>query len=92
MKKFNWSGGSGAVAIIIGSFFVLFLVLMNPNAEAIMKSVDNAGIGTYRCRYAVYGRDSWRYFSILPMVGTADYCFKKVTIKKAPRLRCFFML
>ena len=61
-EKIQLVWGSSAVAIIIGSFFVLFLVLMNPNAEAIMKSVDNAGIG-HRCRYAMYGRDSWRYFS-----------------------------
>lgn len=44
-EKIQLVWGSSAVAIIIGSFFVLFLVLMNPNAEAIMKSVDNAGIG-----------------------------------------------
>ncbi len=30
--------GLSAVAIIIGSFFVFFLVLMNPNAEAILQA------------------------------------------------------
>ena len=39
-EKIQLVWGSSAVAIIVGSFFVLFLVLMNPNAEAIMKSVD----------------------------------------------------
>lgn len=59
-EKIQLVWGSSAVAIIIGSFFVLFLVVMNPNAEAIMKSVDNAGIGltavVMLCMVAIHGK------------------------------------
>ena len=43
-EKIQLVWGSSAVAITIGSFFVLFLVMMNPNAEAILKAADQAGI------------------------------------------------
>ena len=89
-EKIQLVWGSSAVAIIVGSFFVLFLVLMNPNAEAIMKSVDNAGIGltavVMLCMVAIHGA----IFHIA-YGWYADYCFKSYH-KKAPRLRCFFML
>ena len=39
-EKIQLVWGSSAVAIIIGSFFVFFLVLMNPNAEEILKAVE----------------------------------------------------
>ena len=76
-EKIQLVWGSSAVAIIIGSFFVLFLVLMNPNAEAIMKSVDNAGIGltavVMLCMVAIHGA----IFHIA-YGWYADYCFKKL--------------
>lgn len=43
-EKVQLIWGSSAVAIIIGSFFVFFLVLMNPNAEEILKAADQAGL------------------------------------------------
>ena len=76
-EKIQLVWGSSAVAIIVGSFFVLFLVLMNPNAEAIMKSVDNAGIGltavVMLCMVAIHGA----IFHIA-YGWYADYCFKKL--------------
>lgn len=44
-EKIQLIWGLSAVAIVIGSFFTLFLVLMNPNAEQILKSADQAGLG-----------------------------------------------
>ncbi|WOE31402.1 MULTISPECIES: ABZJ_00895 family protein [unclassified Acinetobacter] len=43
-EKVQLVWGSSAVAIVIGSFFVFFLVLMNPRADAILASADQAGI------------------------------------------------
>ena len=43
-EKIQLVWGSSAVALIIGSFFIFFLILMNPNAEEILKSADNAGL------------------------------------------------
>lgn len=43
-EKIQLIWGSTAVAIIIGSFFIFFLILMNPNAEDIIKSADHAGL------------------------------------------------
>lgn len=39
--------GSSAVAISIGSLFAFFIVMMNPNAEEILKAADEAGLGLY---------------------------------------------
>ena len=36
--------GLSAVAIVMGSVFTFFLVLMNPKAEQILKSADQAGL------------------------------------------------
>ncbi len=51
--------GLSAVAIIIGSIFVFFLVLINPNAEAILKAADQAGLGLSAlimlCMIAIHG-------------------------------------
>lgn len=51
--------GSSAIAIIIASFFVFFLVLMNPNAEKILDAADKAGLALSAvimlCLIAVHG-------------------------------------
>lgn len=44
-EKIQLVWGCSAIAIIIASFFVFFLVLMNPNAEQILKAADEAGLG-----------------------------------------------
>lgn len=44
-EKIQLIWGLSAVAIVIGSFFTFFLVLMNPQAEQILKSADQAGLG-----------------------------------------------
>ncbi|TCB78156.1 ABZJ_00895 family protein [Acinetobacter sp. ANC 4173] len=44
-EKVQLVWGCSAIAIIIASFFVFFLVLMNPNAEQILKAADEAGLG-----------------------------------------------
>ena len=58
-EKIQLVWGSSAVAIIIGSFFVFFLVLMNPNAEAILKAADKAGLAlaavVMLCLIAIHG-------------------------------------
>jgi len=43
-EKIQLVWGSSAVALIIGSFFIFFLILMNPNAEEILKLANNAGL------------------------------------------------
>lgn len=43
-EKIQLIWGLSAVAIVIGSFFTFFLVLMNPQAEQILKSADQAGL------------------------------------------------
>lgn len=43
-EKVQLVWGSSAVAVVIGSFFVCFLVLMNPNANEILKAADEAGL------------------------------------------------
>lgn len=43
-EKVQLIWGSSAVALIIGSFFVFFMIMMNPNAEQIIKSADQAGL------------------------------------------------
>lgn len=43
-EKVQLIWGSSAVAVVIGSFFVFFLVVMNPNADAILASADQAGL------------------------------------------------
>lgn len=58
-EKIQLVWGSSAVAIIIGSFFVFFLVLMNPNAEAILQAADKAGLAlsavVMLCLIAIHG-------------------------------------
>ncbi|MFB0982751.1 MAG: ABZJ_00895 family protein, partial [Acinetobacter towneri] len=58
-EKIQLVWGSSAVAIIIGSFFVFFLVLMNPNAEEILKAADKAGLALAAvimlCLIAIHG-------------------------------------
>ena len=58
-EKIQLVWGSSAVAIIIGSFFVFFLVLMNPNVEAILKAADKAGLAlaavVMLCLIAIHG-------------------------------------
>lgn len=44
-EKVQLVWGCSAIAIIIASFFVFFLVLMNPNVEQILKAADEAGLG-----------------------------------------------
>lgn len=58
-EKIQLVWGCSAIAIIIASFFVFFLVLMNPNAEQILKAADEAGLGLSAvimlCLIAVHG-------------------------------------
>lgn len=58
-EKIQLVWGSSAVAIIIGSFFVFFLVLINPNAEEILKAADKAGLALAAvimlCLIAIHG-------------------------------------
>lgn len=58
-EKIQLVWGCSAIAIIIASFFVFFLVLMNPNAEQILKAADEAGLGISAlimlCLIAVHG-------------------------------------
>ncbi|UOG16816.1 ABZJ_00895 family protein [Acinetobacter sp. PK01] len=58
-EKIQLVWGCSAIAIIITSFFVFFLVLMNPNAEQILKAADEAGLGISAlimlCLIAVHG-------------------------------------
>jgi hypothetical protein len=58
-EKIQLIWGSSAVAIVIASLFIFFIILMNPNAEQILKQADNAGIGLYAvvmlCLVAVHG-------------------------------------
>ncbi|NNG82647.1 ABZJ_00895 family protein [Acinetobacter sp. ANC 5378] len=58
-EKIQLVWGSSAIAIIIGSFFMFFLVLINPNAEQILNSADNAGLGLSAlimlCLAAIHG-------------------------------------
>lgn len=58
-EKIQLVWGCSAIAIIIASFFVFFLVLMNPNAEQILKTADEAGLGISAlimlCLIAVHG-------------------------------------
>lgn len=69
--------GLSVVVIIIGSFFVLFLVLMNFNVEVIMKLVDNVGIGfivvVMLCMVVIYGVIFYIVYG-----WYVDYCFKKL--------------
>lgn len=44
-EKFQLVWGASSVAIMIASFFIFFLVIMSPNAEQILKSAEQAGIG-----------------------------------------------
>lgn len=46
-EKVQLIWGSSAVALSIGSLFAFFLVMMNPNAESILKSAEEAGLGIY---------------------------------------------
>lgn len=43
-EKIQLIWGSSAIAIMIASFFVFFLVLMNPNAEQILAIAEKSGI------------------------------------------------
>lgn len=43
-EKIQLIWGSSAIAIMIASFFVFFLVLMNPNAEQILAVAEKSGI------------------------------------------------
>jgi hypothetical protein len=58
-EKIQLVWGLSAVAICIGSLFVFFLVMLNPNAEQILKQVDQAGLGLYAlvmlCIVALHG-------------------------------------
>ena len=60
-EKIQLVWGCSAIAIIIASFFVFFLVLMNPNAEQILKAADEAGLGLSAvimlCLIAVHGEN-----------------------------------
>ncbi|MEW9150002.1 ABZJ_00895 family protein [Acinetobacter indicus] len=51
--------GSSAVAIIIGSLFIFFMVLMNPYAEQIIRSARENGTGPHGSVDAMYGRHPW---------------------------------
>ncbi|AXY56056.1 hypothetical protein CDG60_05360 [Acinetobacter chinensis] len=58
-EKVQLIWGSSAVAIIIGSLFVFFLVMLNPDAEQILQAADQAGIGLSAvimlCLIAIHG-------------------------------------
>ncbi|TCB66952.1 ABZJ_00895 family protein [Acinetobacter sp. ANC 4178] len=58
-EKIQLVWGCSAIAIVIESFFVFFLVLINPNAEQILKAADEAGLGLSAlimlCLIAVHG-------------------------------------
>ena len=58
-EKIQLVWGCSAIAIIVASFFVFFLVLMNPNAEQILKAADEAGLGLSAvimlCLIAIHG-------------------------------------
>lgn len=58
-EKVQLVWGSSAVGLIIGSFFVFFLILMNPNAEEILKSADHSGLAlaavVMLCLVALHG-------------------------------------
>lgn len=58
-EKIQLVWGCSAVAIMIASFFVFFLVLMNPQAEQILKAADEAGLGLAAvimlCLIAIHG-------------------------------------
>ena len=74
-EKIQLVWGSSAVAIMIGSFFVFFLVLMNPNAEAILKIADQTGILVYAvimlCLVAIHGAIFHLSYHVY-----APYCLK----------------
>ena len=76
-EKIQLVWGSSAVAIIIGSIFVFFLVLMNPNAEAILKAADQAGLGLSAlimlCMIAIHG-----VIFHIAYGWYATYCAKKL--------------
>ena len=76
-EKVQLVWGSSAVALIIGSFFIFFLILMNPNAEQILKSADNAGLALSAlimlCLVAIHGA----IFSIA-YGWYANFCYKKI--------------
>ena len=75
-EKVQLVWGSSAVALIIGSFFIFFLILMNPKAEQILKSADNAGLALSAlimlCLVAIHGA----IFSIA-YGWFAKFCYKK---------------
>lgn len=58
-EKVQLVWGSSAIGLIIGSFFVFFLILMNPNAKEILKSADHSGLAlaavVMLCLVALHG-------------------------------------
>ena len=58
-EKIQLVWGSSAVAIMIASFFMFFLVMMSPNAEQILKAAEKMGLGLYAvimlCIVALHG-------------------------------------
>ena len=58
MKKFNWFGAQVRSRLLLAAS-LFFLVLMNPNAEAILQAADKAGLAlaavVMLCLIAIHG-------------------------------------
>lgn len=78
-EKIQLIWGSSAVALIIGSIFIFFLILMNPNAEQIIKSADNAGLVlsavVMLCLVAIHGAIFYIAYG-----WYARFSYKKITL------------
>lgn len=68
--------GSSAVAIIIGSLFIFFMVLMNPYAEQIIQSAEKMALALMAvlmlCMVAIHGAVFYAAY-----VWYAAYCAKQ---------------